>query len=217
MPSVFRYKLSSEVIVGDDNALMTLTKRLNIFQRAWYFKKEEVNVRIQNIGLTYNPRTGTLGSGKIIARIVDNRIDPDQGDRTINEMEFDASEKMTASWSSCIWLPKEEFINPIDPPVILEMSLIECNMTAGHSVGRMVIRVEVVASESMDKFIFKAPTARITKDPYSIAASSSQRFAIKECSSNRDRVELKRSASTSKVVARHSALGDRVLSRGRLG
>ncbi|UTQ50530.1 MAG: movement protein [Pastinaca cytorhabdovirus 1] len=220
MPSSFSYKVQTEVRTGVENNIIPLTKRLNFFQKMLFVKEE--NIRIRKITLSYLPRTGTLGSGQIRAVVIDNRIDPDLDDRVINELSFDAGDKMNATWSSCIWLPKSDFVSKVDPPILFEMELSECNLTAGYSVGRMTIVVEITASEGMEKFTMSRPIARISANPFIPTTSHSARFDVKQIESSANR-SLTRSVSyralpepTSKdrlIMKAHEANGDRLLSK----
>ncbi|WNB40282.1 putative movement protein [Plumbago necrotic spot associated virus] len=163
MAGLYSYVLKSEVVTGGDMNVISLTKKLNLFQKISLINAK--NVRIKNLRISYLPRTGTLGTGKITATVRDNRIDGDMGSQVINELTFSAEDAMVANWCSCIWLPKSEFTSNRDPPITFEMELTECNMMAGCSIGFIVIVVDITASDSMDRFIYKQPTAQILDNP----------------------------------------------------
>nr|DAF42380.1 TPA_asm: P3 [Allium chinense virus 1] len=220
MPSSFSYKVQTEVRTGIENNIVPLTKKLNFFQKIWFVKEE--NIRIRKITLSYLPRTGTLGSGTIRAVVIDNRIDPDIDDRIINEMSFAAGDKMNATWSSCVWLPKSDFMNKTDPPILFEMELSSCNLTAGYSVGRMTIVVEITASDGMERFVMSRPIARISANPFINPMSTSSRFDMKEVESalkkplerSVSQISLQRQIGKDLLVRRaHEALGDKQISK----
>ncbi|QRX38978.1 putative movement protein [Chrysanthemum yellow dwarf virus] len=177
MPSTISYKVEAEVRTGADNNVVPLTKKFSLFQKMNYLM--ERNVRIRNLNLIYRPRTGSRGKGIIKASIIDNRIDPDLDDRVINMIEFDATQQMNANWSSLVWLPKSEFINTRDPPIICELELTECNLTAGYSVGHVTLVVEISASDGMEKFTYKNPTAKLQRNPYTLRAKDDIHFALR--------------------------------------
>ncbi|DBA36964.1 TPA_asm: P3 [Cardamine alphacytorhabdovirus 1] len=222
MPTSFSYKVQSEVRTGVENNIIPLTKKLNFLQKMWFVKEE--NIRIRKVTLAYLPRTGTLGSGQIRALVIDNRIDPDLDDRVVNEMSFSAGDKMNATWSSDVWLPKSDFVNKTDPPILFEMELSACNLTAGYSVGRMTIVVEITASDGMERFAMSKPVAKISANPFMLPGVQSARFDVKSVEAAIRRPMLKPLQKTDDqsesnkdrlIVKAHEALGDRLMTKPR--
>ncbi|DBA37241.1 TPA_asm: P3 [Zea alphacytorhabdovirus 1] len=162
----FSYCVKTELITGTENNVVPLTKTLNLYQKMRFSKAD--NIRIKRLKVTYKPRTGTLGKGRIEAWVKDNRIDSETDDAIINRCVFGAEENATITWESCVWLAKCDLGNLENPPLVFEMELTECNMTAGYSIGRVHIVVEITASETMDRFIFRAPTLIVGNDPLAI-------------------------------------------------
>nr|DAF42434.1 TPA_asm: P3 [Suaeda salsa virus 1] len=189
MVGLYSYKVTSELITGEETNVVSLTKKLNLFQQVSFINAK--NVRIKNLTVKYSPRTGTLGTGKVLALVRDNRIDGDISNQIINEFEFRAEDEMTANWSSCIWLLKSEFMSNRDPPLTFEMEVTECNMTSGRSLGLVVVIVEISASNSMDRFQYKSPYAKISTNPAirGIGNSGSKSFRVTD--QTKPMIELK--------------------------
>ncbi|WNK12386.1 MAG: 4b protein [Coriander cytorhabdovirus 1] len=157
------FTMKTELIVGSENNVMSLTRSLNLFQKLKFAGSD--NVRIKHLRVTYKPRTGTRGKGRIEAWVKDNRIDGDMDDPVINRCVFDATETAQISWESCIWLAKSDIDNSTNPPIVFELELTECNMTAGYSVGKVIVVVTISASKTMDKFLYRPPTLTLSSDP----------------------------------------------------
>ncbi|DBA36941.1 TPA_asm: P3 [Artemisia alphacytorhabdovirus 2] len=160
------YTIKSNIITGTENNVVSLTKSLNLYQKVKLLNAE--NVRIKHLKVVYKPRTGPLGQGTIDAWVRDNRIDGDLSDPIINRCRFSATEHAVLTWESCVWLAKSDLTNSDHPPIVFEMELSECNMTAGHSIGMVSIVVEISASETMTKFLFKQPTLTLGEDQLAI-------------------------------------------------
>nr|QBS46640.1 movement protein [Raspberry vein chlorosis virus] len=156
------YTVKFELITGSEHNVISLTRSLNVFQRIKFSKAE--NVRIKNLRISYKPRTGTQGKGRMDMIVRDNRIDADMDDPIINRCEASASEKAVITWSSCIWLAKSDLSDSEDPPILFEIELSECNMRPGYSIGRFAVLVELSAAMNMDGFIHRAPTLAIGDD-----------------------------------------------------
>ncbi|QBS46632.1 movement protein [Raspberry vein chlorosis virus] len=172
------YSVKFELITGSENNAISLTRSLNLFQRIKFAKAE--NVRIKNLRITYKPRTGTKGKGRIDMLVRDNRIDADMDDPIINRCDILASRKAVITWSSCIWLAKSDLNESEDPPIMFEIELSECNMRPNYSIGRSVINVELSASMNMDGFVHRAPTLAIGDDTPTVRGiQNGQEFILK--------------------------------------
>ncbi|AJG39188.1 4b protein [Wuhan Insect virus 6] len=162
MSLTFRDTVKYELVVSENGGVVSLTKRLNFF-REWMTKGHD-NVRIKNLIVKYNSRAGPLGSGTIITRVRDNRIDSDlseSSDNTLCTAEFPVSESVILRWESNVWLYKGDLNNVDNPPLIFEIDLVACNMTLGNSVGQFAITCEMAFSKVMDKIRYKNPSAKL--------------------------------------------------------
>ncbi|DBA36949.1 TPA_asm: P3 [Artemisia alphacytorhabdovirus 3] len=164
------YAVKSNLITGSDNNVVSLTKSLNLYQKIRFMKAE--NVRIKRLKVVYKPRTGPIGTGNIEAWVRDNRIDGDITDPVINRCEFSATENAVITWESSVWLAKSDLDNTDNPPLVFGMELSSCNMNPGFSIGKITIIVEITASETMDRFLYKAPTLTVGQDPLLIRSKS---------------------------------------------
>nr|UUF95176.1 P3 protein [Alfalfa dwarf virus] len=162
------YTLDKELVVGAENGEVPLTKTLSLFQRATMLNAK--NYRIKQLRFIYKPRTGSLGEGTIETRVKDNRIDSRISDPVINRFRFDASASADLKWESSFWIPKDDFKSGTKAPIILETDVLECNLQEGYSIGMLSIVVSVSASDTMDNFIYRRPSAEIREDPFKILA-----------------------------------------------
>nr|UIG55361.1 movement protein [Cytorhabdovirus fragariarugosus] len=172
------YKIKTELIAGTDNNIVGLTRSLNLFQM--FTLRSAENIRISRMRVLYKPRTGHLGSGMINAMVKDNRIDADLGDQIIHQTDFPAGATADITWTASMWLAKSD-LQQREPPLVFEMELTECNITAGFSVGSVTIVIDVTGSKTMDRFHYKAPIATIRDDVIrSNALLSDKKFEVRD-------------------------------------
>ncbi|DBA37017.1 TPA_asm: P3 [Ficus alphacytorhabdovirus 1] len=161
------FKIKTELIAGSENNVISLTKKMNLFESI--AMRSVDNIRVKMLRVIYRPRTGLRGAGKIHARVKDNRVDGDIADQVIHQMEFCAGSAANLEWSSSMWFAKTDLNQP-EPPLILEMELSECNMMSGFSIAQIIIIVELTGATNIERFTYKTPRATIKSDP--IAANA---------------------------------------------
>nr|UNG40233.1 P3 protein [Tomato yellow mottle-associated virus]UNG40239.1 P3 protein [Tomato yellow mottle-associated virus]UNG40245.1 P3 protein [Tomato yellow mottle-associated virus] len=162
MASVFKFNVKTELTMSEEDGVVSLTKRLNLWQTLK--SKWMENVQLSNINFSFESRGGPLAEGRVTASVHDNRISDDTSDNTLKSVTFSVTQDISFSWNYNVNFEVDSLRHERESPLILVTKISECNMRPGYSLGQIRVQIEMTTSDKMIRRISKSPVIKLFRD-----------------------------------------------------
>ncbi|UXD79148.1 Putative movement function [Alphacytorhabdovirus alphapogostemi] len=162
MTSVFHFDIKTELVLTEEEGVVSLTKKLNLWQLIKIRWKE--NVQMSNILFSYESRAGSLAEGTVTASIVDNRISEDLSDNMLRSISFLVTQDVSFSWDYNVNFDVGSLKTGDESPLLLLTNVSGCNMKPGYSLGQIRVRIEMSTSDKMMRKVSKPLKIKLFRD-----------------------------------------------------
>ncbi|UTQ50593.1 MAG: movement protein [Cirsium cytorhabdovirus 1] len=162
MTSIFQFDVETELKMEEEDGVVSLTKKLNLWQmvKTNWMK----NVQMSRINFSFESRAGPLAEGTITASIIDNRISSDISDNMLKSISFLVTQDVAFHWDYNVNFELESLRSGLESPLLLMTSVTDCNVKPRHSLGQIRVRVEMTTSSKMIRRISRAPIIKLFRD-----------------------------------------------------
>ncbi|QYF49882.1 MAG: putative movement protein [Hainan cytorhabdovirus] len=162
MASVFKFNVKTELKMAEEDGIVSLTKRLNLWQTLK--TKWMENVQLSNIHFSFESRGGPLAEGNVTASVHDNRISEDLSDNTLKSVTFSVTQDISFSWNYNVNFEVDSLKSERESPLILITKISDCNMRPGYSLGQIRVQIEMTTSDKMIRRMSKSPVIKLFRD-----------------------------------------------------